>query len=74
MGEKIEIYKFKVTVFMAIIAAVGFMIAKEDSFLKFINSILFNCVVAFLIIYGSIGFSINMVKLSKIEKELNECG
>ena len=73
MGEKVEIAKFKTTVFMAVIAAVGFMIAKEDDFLKFINSVLFDCVIGFLMVYGIIGFSINMVKLSKIEKELNEC-
>jgi len=73
LGEKIEIYKFKVTVFMAIIATVGFMVVNSEKFLKFINVWVYTSIVFIISTYGIIGFVFNMLKLSKLEKELNKC-
>ena len=70
MGEKIEIYKFKITVFMAIIAAVGFMVVNSVEFLKFLNAYVYYVIIALLSFYGVTGFIENMIKLSKIEKEI----
>jgi len=73
LGEKIEIYKFKVTIFMAIIAAVGFMVVNSEKFLKFINIWIYTTIIFIISIYGVIGFVFNMLKLSKLEKELDKC-
>jgi len=72
LGEKIEIYKFKVTVFMAIIAAVGFMVVNSAKFLKFLNSFgfVYYVIIFLLAFYGTIGFIKNMNKLSLLEKEI----
>ena len=70
MGEKVEIYKFKVTVFMAVIAAVGFMVVNSIEFLKLLNAYIYYVIIALLTFYGVIGFMKNMAKLSKLEKEI----
>ena len=70
MAEIIDIVKFKITVFMAIIAASGFLAINFAKLEKVIGEykIILIIIILFLTIYGIIGFIINMLKLSKIEK------
>ena len=70
MGAKVEIAKFKTTVFMAVIAAVGFLLSNADKLLKFLNGYLLGVLIIVIGGYGVIGFFINMLKLSEIEKEI----
>ena len=70
MAGIIDIVKFKITVFMAIIAASGFLAINFAKLEKVIGEykIILIIIILFLTIYGIIGFIINMLKLSKIEK------
>jgi len=71
LGEKIEIYKFKITVFMAIIVASSYLVVNFDLLLKFIKiKEILVIFIYLLFLYGTVGFIINMYKLSVIEKEL----
>ena len=70
MAEIIDIIKFKITVFMAIIAASGFLAINFEKLEKIMGEykIVLILIILILTIYGVIGFIINMLKLSKIEK------
>jgi hypothetical protein len=67
--ELIEILKFKITIFMSIIAG-AFYLAINIKNLPSIFGDYGTLIVFFLIFYGVFGFVFNMIKLTKIQKDL----
>jgi len=70
MKEQIEIIKFKITIFMAILGGVGFLIANIQKVEKIVSQIIIETIAIILVFYGVVGFVKNMLKLSKIEEKV----
>jgi len=77
MKSLIDIIKFKITIFTAILGGAGFLavnsktIEKTLANIEIINFIIWSAI--FIIItYGVIGFLINMNKLSELEKRIQD--
>jgi hypothetical protein len=75
MDKIIEIIKFKITIFMTILAAAGFLAINCDKITKNFGeniNILIWIVIFSFVFYGISGFIINFSKLNKIEKNIKE--
>ena len=68
---KLEIIKFKITLFMTIIGASVYLLINKKSFL-FIDNLSFYLISGIVFIYGISGFVTNIIELNKLKKEINE--
>jgi len=67
---KIEILKYKITLFTTILAAGVYLLINKKNILDAINDALFYGVVGILLIYGITGYVNNLYKLNEEEKQL----
>ena len=67
---KIEILKYKITLFTTILGAGVYLLINKKNILDTMNDILFYGVVGILLIYGITGYVNNLYKLNEEEKQL----
>ena len=67
---KIEVLKYKITLFSTMLGSGIFLLINKENILKTVNEIILYSVLWFLLVYGIIGFVNNLLKLNKEEKEL----
>jgi len=67
---KFEIIKYKVTLFTTILSAGIYILINKADILKTVNESFFYIIVYILLIYGIIGFIINISDLKRIGEEL----
>jgi UDP-N-acetylmuramyl pentapeptide phosphotransferase/UDP-N-acetylglucosamine-1-phosphate transferase len=73
MNQLIEIIKFKITVFMGIIASVGFLVINFEKITTTLGlKTAIWLIIIIMLIYSLVGFIKNMIKLTKLEKEIND--
>ena len=75
MEKLIEITKFKITIFMGILAGAGFLSINCDKIAKnlgFNSNLLVWIVIYIFITYGISGFLINLKTLSSLQNKLKE--
>ena len=67
---KIEVLKYKITLFTTILGAGIFLLINKENVLESINEIIFYSVLWFLLVYGIVGFVNNLFKLNQEEKKI----
>jgi len=67
---KIEVLKYKITLFTTTLGAGIFLLINKGNILKSINEIVFYSVLWFLLVYGIVGFVNNLFKLNYEEKKI----
>ena len=64
----VDIIKYKLTIFSTILGAGIYLFLNKEHFLKTFDDLLFYLVLAMLMIYGTLGFLYNLIKLNRIER------
>jgi len=67
---KIEVLKYKITLFTTMLGSGIFLLVNKDNILKTVNEIILYSVLWFLLVYGVIGFVNNLFKLNQEEKKI----
>ena len=67
---KIEILKYKITLFSTILGSGIFLLINQESILGTINKNIFYFVLCFLLVYGIVGFVNNLFNLNQEEKKI----
>jgi len=66
---KLDIIKYKITLFMTIIGASIYLLINKKSFL-FIDNTFFYFMSSVVFVYGISGFFSNIIELNKLKKEI----
>ena len=67
---KIDILKYKITLFTTILGAGIYLLINKESILEAINSTIFYLVLWILLVYGIVGFINNLFRLNREDKKL----
>ena len=67
---KIEVLKYKITLFTTMLGSGIYLLINKDNILKTVNEIILYSVLWFLLVYGIIGFVNNLFKLNQEEKKI----
>ena len=68
---KLEIVKFKITLFTTILGAGIYLWINKEKFIAMLNISFFFGIVFFIMLYGISGFLVNMFELNKLKKEID---
>jgi len=69
---RFEILKFKITLFTTIMGGGIYLYLNKSNFLKDLDTKLFFASIVVMIIYGYIGFMLNLMKINKIERSTDD--
>jgi len=67
---KIEVLKYKITLFTTMLGSGIFLLINKDNILKTVNEVILYSVLWFLLVYGIVGFINNLFKLNQEEKKI----
>ena len=67
---KIEVLKYKITLFTTMLGSGIFLLINKDNILKTVNELILYSVLWFLLVYGIVGFINNLFKLNQEEKKI----
>jgi len=68
---KIEILKFKITIFSTMLGGAIFLLINKEKLLLYFSEFFLLIIVALLLFYGTVGFISNLYQLNKIYKDLS---
>ena len=69
---KIDITKFKVTIFMSALGAGIYIASAKDKLMPIFGEYIYYALLALLFVYGSIGYVFNLRTLNKIDAEIGK--
>ena len=66
----IEVVKYKLTLFSSILGAGIYLLINKKTILETVNEFIFYFLVGVILIYGFLGFVVNILTLNDIQKDL----
>jgi len=66
----LEVVKYKLTLFSSILGAGIYLLINKTKILETVNELIFYSIVGTILIYGFLGFVVNILTLNDIQKDI----
>ena len=70
--HKIDITKFKITIFMSALGAGIYIASAKDKLMPIFGEYAYYALLVLLFVYGSIGYILNLAKLNGLDKKIEK--